>query len=389
MNIDGCIRHKRIGSFCLVVGAGISGATAARLLAEAGLRVAVLESRDHLAGNCFDSLNQDGLFVQTHGPHIFHTADEQVWRFLCRFTDWLPYEHRVLASVGGTLLPFPINLDTVDRLFGRTFTPEEMREFLEQEVSGSVFGNPPENFRDQVVSQVGERLYEAFFRHYTEKQWGRKPESLSAEVAKRIPLRFSHDDRYFSDPFQGIPSKGFTEMIRQLLDHPNIEVSLNRDFFDGRIPGSPALTVYTGELDRFFRYKHGKLEYRSLRMDFATLDEERHQPAGVVNYPGKEPYTRITEFKHFYLQQNPRTVLCTEYPSSEGHPYYVVYSEENLARRSLYMGEASTLEKAGTHLFCGRLAEYRYYNMDQAVASAMGKVGAWLKLQEHIGILPD
>lgn len=366
---------------CFVVGAGISGATAARLVAEAGFLVTVLEVRDRLGGNCCDGQNQDGLFVQPHGPHIFHTANAQVWHFLSRFTEWLPYEHRVLASVGGTLLPFPINLDTLGRLFGRAFTPEEMHKFLEQEVAASVFGDPPKNFRDQVVSQIGERLYEAFFRHYTEKQWGRDPETLSADVAKRIPLRFNHDDRYFTDPFQGIPREGFSEMIRRMIDHPNIKIILNRDFFETRIPGNPALTVYTGELDRFFRYKYGKLEYRSLRMEFSTLDEEWHQPAAVVNYPGKEPYTRITEFKHFYFQKNPKTTLCTEYPATEGHPYYVVYSEENLARRSLYMGEAQVLENAGTHLFCGRLAEYRYYNMDQAVASAMGKVDTWLRLK--------
>lgn len=365
----------------IIVGAGISGATVARILAEAGFRVSVLESRNHVGGNCFDTLNPEGLFFQPYGPHIFHTADEAVWRFLSGFTEWLPYEHRVLASVGGTLLPFPINLDTIGRLFGRTFTPEEMHKFLEQEVAGSVFRIPPGNFRDQVVSQIGERLYEAFFRHYTEKQWGRDPEMLSADVAKRIPLRFNHDDRYFTDPFQGIPREGFTEMIHRMLEHPNIEVHLNQDFWETRIHSSPTLTVYTGELDRFFRYKYGKLEYRSLRMEFSTLEKEWHQPAAVVNYPGREPYTRITEFKHFYLQKNPKTTLCTEYPSSEGHPYYVVYSEENLARRSLYMGEAEVLENAGTHLFCGRLAEYRYYNMDQAVASAMEKVDTWLRLK--------
>ncbi len=361
-----------------IIGAGISGTTAAFLLAKAGLRVTVYESRNYLAGNCYDHLNEEGLYIQLHGPHVFHTNNSAVWEFLSGFTEWLPYKHRVLADVKGKLLPFPINLDTIGQLLGRCFSPEEMSEFLKSEVSRSTYSEPPANFRDQVVSQVGERLYEAFFRHYTEKQWGRAPEKLSPDVAKRIPIRFDHDDRYFSDPFQGIPCKGFTEMIRRMLDHPNIEVCLNRDFFDTQIPGSPALTVYTGELDRFFRYKHGKLEYRSLRMDFQTLDKDLFQPAAVVNYPGKEPWTRITEFKHFYGQENPKTTLCYEYPAAEGHPYYVVYSQENLDKRSRYMKKVEALEEAGTSLFCGRLAEYRYYNMDQAVASAMAKVKTWL-----------
>jgi UDP-galactopyranose mutase len=360
------------------VGAGISGATAARLLAEAGVRATVLETRSHLAGNCHDCLNEEGLFIQPHGPHIFHTSDDSVWNFLGRFTGWLPYEHRVLANVGGKLLPFPINLDTIGQLMGKSFSPEEMAEFLKSEVSRSTYGNPPANFRDQVVSQVGERLYEAFFKHYTEKQWGRAPEELSAEVAKRIPLRLNHDDRYFTDPFQGIPQEGFTEMISRMLDHPQIEVCLNCDFFDERPTRGTALTVFTGEVDRFFGYKHGKLEYRSLMMDFRTLDERRHQPAAVVNFPGTEPWTRITEFKHLYSQESPKTTLCYEYPAAEGHPYYVVYTERNLANRARYMEEIEALELAGSHIFCGRLAEYRYYNMDQAVASAISKVEAWL-----------
>lgn len=364
---------------CIVVGSGISGATAARLLAEAGFRVVVFEARNHLAGNCHDCLNEDGLFIQPHGPHIFHTSDATVWNFLGRFTDWLPYEHRVLANVGGKFLPFPINLDTLKQLLGRCFSPEEMTEFLKSEVSVSTYSDPPTNFRDQVVSQVGERLYGIFFQHYTEKQWGRAPEELSADVAKRIPLRFNHEDRYFTDPFQGIPCKGFTEMIRRMLDHPNIELCLNRDYFDGEPHGTPVLTVFTGELDRFFRYKYGKLEYRSLRMDFKTLDKDRFQPVAVVNYPGTEPWTRITEFKHIYGQNNSKTALCYEYPAAEGQPYYVVYSERNLANRSRYMEEVTALERTGSHIFCGRLAEYRYYNMDQAVASTMAKVGEWLK----------
>lgn len=363
----------------LVVGSGLAGATSARCLAEAGFPVTVLESRRHIGGNCFDFRDREGLFVQLHGPHVFHTSDIETWNFLTQYTEWRHYEHRVTANVNGKLLPFPINLDTLGLLYGKTFTPVAMAEFLRAEVANSNFPSPPANFRDFIVSQVGSRLYETFFHHYTEKQWGKPPEKLSVEVAKRIPLRFNHDDRYFTDPYQGIPLKGFTEMIRRMLDHPNIDVHLETDYFDQREEYPAALTVFTGELDRFFNYRFGKLEYRSLKMDFVTVNKERYQPTAVINYPGEEPWTRVTEFKHFYGQEHPKTTLCHEYPAEKGHPYYVVYTRENLAKRDLYMGEVSKLEKMGGYIFCGRLAEYRYFNMDQATASALGKIRAWLK----------
>jgi len=358
----------------IVVGSGLSGSTAARILAEAGYKVLIIEKRKHIGGNVYDYKNEHNITVHKYGPHIFHTNYKDVWNFINKFAEFHYYQHKVLSYVEGKYVPFPINLDTIKEIFGVNISVNEMEEFLKKEVEKSIYNDPPKNFRDVVVSQVGERLYEYFFKNYTIKQWEKNPEELSPEVAKRIPIRISRDDRYFSDKYQGIPKGGYTNLINKMLDHENISIMLGVDFFEVRDLFKPKLLVYTGELDRFFDYAHGKLEYRSLRFDCKNYDMKYYQPVAVVNYPNDYDYTRVTEYKHFLGENSEKTTVCFEYPKSEGIPYYVVLTKDNEAKREKYMKEVEKLEKTGEFLFIGRLAEYKYYNMDQAIKAAIEKV---------------
>jgi UDP-galactopyranose mutase len=358
----------------LIAGAGLAGSTAARLLAEQYKKVLIVERLNHIAGHCYDFKNKHGINVHKYGPHILHTCNAEVWKFLKRFTKIRPYEHRVLSSVNGMLLPFPINRDTIAKLYQIKLSSDQVRDFLEDEVSKSSFKNPPQNFRDQVVSQVGERLYEIFYRNYTIKQWQKKPEQLSAEIAARIPVRDNTDDRYFTDTYQGIPLSGYTALVENMLNHPKITVELAADFFKMADIVQRDITIFTGLLDQYFGFKYGKLEYRSLKLVFETFPQEHYQPAAVVNYPNDHEWTRITEFKHFTGESLPHTTVCFEYPKAHGKPYYVVVNKANMKKRSKYMAEVAKLEKKEKCYFIGRLAEYRYYNMDQVVATAMEKV---------------
>jgi UDP-galactopyranose mutase len=358
----------------VIVGAGLAGAVSARELAEAGKRVLIVEKHRHVAGHCHDFKNEAGITVHTYGPHIFHTTDKAVWDYVNRFTEFRYFQHRVLSYAGGRLVPFPINRDTINEVFGVNISSGEVEAFLKKEVAASTFNTPWKNFRDAVVGQVGERLYELFFKNYTAKQWARDPETLSAEIAARIPTRQNRDDRYFSDAYQGIPARGYTPMVERILDHENISVMLGADYFALKEDLATPLTVFTGEIDRWFGHKHGKLVYRSLDLEFKTLDQEWYQEASVVNYPNDYPWTRITEFKRLSGESSPKTTLCFEYPKEEGEPYYVVLDNENMAKRDKYAAEAKALEEGGKHLFIGRLAEYKYYNMDQVIAAALKKI---------------
>ena len=348
-----------------VVGAGFAGTVMAERAASMGLRVLVLERRDHIAGNAFDHRDEHGVLVHRYGPHIFHTNSRDVFEYLSRFTAWRPYEHRVLASVDGKLVPIPINLDTVNELYGWSLTAEELGEFFARQAE------PVERIRtseDVVVSKIGRTLYEKFFRGYTRKHWGLDPAQLDASVAGRIPVRTDRDDRYFTDTYQCMPLNGYARMFENMLDHPNITLELGVDYRD--VIGSLRVgeIVYTGPVDEFFEHRFGKLPYRSLRFDHVTYPAEFRQPVAVINYPQDRPYTRVTEYKHLTGQSHPRTTLAYEYALAEGEPYYPIPRPENAALYARYKALADVTP--GVH-FAGRLGTYRYYNMDQVVGQAL------------------
>lgn len=354
----------------LVAGAGLAGCTAARLLAEQGHQLTIYEAREHIGGNIYDEKQPSGITRQVYGPHIFHTRQQEIWQFVTRFTKMRPFQHRVLSYTQGQLYPFPINRDTICQLYGINLANDEVPDFLEKEVKKAQFDLPAKNFRDAIVSQVGEYLYHCFFENYTAKQWQRDPSELSAEVAGRIPVRANRDDRYFTDRYQGIPLPGYTAMCEKMLDHPQIEVGCKHPYKKGDEQDFDLL-IYTGRLDDFFDRDEGELSYRSVHFDFQTLDEKEYQPAAVVNYPNDYDFTRITEFKHMTGEHSSQTEICLEYPSAEGVPCYVVLNRENLALRERYQAKAKALEHAEKVIFLGRLAEYKYYNMDQVIARAM------------------
>lgn len=350
----------------LVVGAGFAGAVVAeRLAAGLGKRVLVIDKRPHIAGNAFDYYNDDGLLVHLYGPHIFHTQSEKVFDYLSQFTEWRSYEHKVLASVDGKQVPIPINLDTINQLYGLDLDAAGMEQFLagRAEHPGEI-----RTSEDIVVSKVGRELYEKFFRNYTRKQWGVDPSQLDSSVAGRIPVRLNQDDRYFSDTFQVMPLEGYTKMFERMLSHPKITLSLGVEYRDVMAQYPHAKTVYTGPIDEFFDYRFGRLPYRSLRFEHETHHQEQYQPVGVVNYPNEHPYTRITEFKHLTGQEHAKTSIVYEHPMAEGDPYYPIPRPENASLYELYREQA---ENTPGVYFCGRLANYKYFNMDQVVAQAL------------------
>jgi len=352
----------------MVVGAGFAGSVMAeRLAVDSNKRVLVVDRRPHVGGNAFDVLNDDGILIHQYGPHIFHTNSQDIVDYLSRFTEWRPYEHRVLASVDNMLVPIPINRTTLNKLYRLDLkSDEEAAAFLASRAE------PVEIVRtsaDVVVSAVGQELYEKFFRGYTRKQWGMDPSELDKAVTARVPTRTNTDDRYFTDSFQAMPAQGFTAMFERMLDHPNIDLLLGVDYTEARAAYPHDRLVFTGPIDEYFGYRFGKLPYRSLEFRHETRDQEWFQPVAVVNYPSEDvPYTRITEYKHLTGQESAKTSLTYEYPSAEGDPYYPIPREENQALFKRY--EALAIAQPDI-TFVGRLATYRYYNMDQVVGQAL------------------
>ncbi len=350
----------------LIVGAGFAGSVLAeRLARDAGKKVLLCDVRPHVAGNAYDHPDAAGVLVHKYGPHIFHTNSREIFDYLSQFTEWRPYEHRVRAVVDGKLLPIPINLDTINQLYGLNLDSAGLEKFFES------VREPKEQIRtseDVVLNAVGRELYEKFFRGYTRKQWGLDPSELSSQVTARIPTRTNRDDRYFGDAFQFMPLHGFTRMFENMLDHENISLQLGTDY--RALKDVPYRNmIYTGPIDEFFDFRFGPLPYRSLKFQHETHDREVFQEAPVVNYPDPNvPHTRVTEFKYLTGQKHAKTSIVYEFPQAEGDPYYPIPRAQNAAINAKY--QALVNDTPGLH-FVGRLASYKYYNMDQVVGAAL------------------
>lgn len=350
----------------LIVGAGFAGSVLAERIAVCKKKkVLIVDKRNHIGGNAYDYYNEDGILVHKYGPHIFHTNSKKVYDYLSNFTEWNEYQHKVLISVDGQLLPMPINLDTINKLYNYNFTSKDMIEYLDH-VKEPI--QTISNAEEQVISKVGRDLYEKFFKYYTKKQWDLWPYELDASVTARIPIRYNRDDRYFTDTYQVMPKYGYTKMFERMLTHPNIHIMLNTDYRDLIKEIEYKYLIFTGPIDLFFEYKYGKLPYRSLNFQFETKDVEYYQPIGTINYPNEYDFTRITEFKYLTGQKHHKTTIVKEYPTSDGEPYYPIPRPQNDELYRKYKEAAEDLENV---FFVGRLGTYKYYNMDQVVAQSL------------------
>lgn len=350
----------------VVVGAGLAGLTVAERIANVRKeKVLVIEKRSHIGGNVYDSYNEDGILIHNYGPHIFHTNDREVYQYLSQFTPWNDFWHRVLTYVDGNLIPMPITVETINKIYNLNLSCDEVEEFLK---SRAVLKDEIKTSKDVALSRVGEELYQKIFETYTRKQWGIDPGELDTSVISRIPIRLNRDTRYFNDRYQGMPKFGFTKMCEKMVSNKNIKLLLNTDYKEVIDSISFEKMIYTGPTDYFYDYKHGKMAYRSIDFVFETYNKEEYQPAPVVNYPNDFDYTRITEFKKLTWQEHKRTTILKEFPCSEGEPYYPFPTKEYREQFSSYEEE---MKQEKNVIFLGRLAEYRYYNMDGVVRRAL------------------
>jgi UDP-galactopyranose mutase len=371
----------------LIVGAGLTGATLAERIATVrGDDVLVVDRRDHVAGNAYDYTNDDGIRVHKYGPHIFHTNSDRVWRYVNKFSGWRPYEHKVKAVLDGTELVVPFNFNSIEMVFppGRASRYiEQLTRLVPRGQSIPVLTLMETDNAD--LRSLAAFVYENVFKNYTRKQWGLRPEELSPSVTARVPIRASRDDRYFQDSFQGIPAHGYTAMVSRMLDHPRIRVSLDTKYEDvaGDFPTSR--TIYSGAIDEFFSRRLGALPYRSLNFRFETLNLEQRQSVAQLNFPNTQDYTRITEFKHLTGQSSSKTTVAYEFPTNyvpgENEPYYPIPRDET---KALYARYRTLADATDGITFCGRLGNYRYYNMDQAIGAALVAFEKQIKNKEPV-----
>ncbi len=348
----------------LIIGAGFAGAVAAEILAsQYKKKILIVEKRSHIGGNAYDEYDEYGILIHKYGPHIFHTNSKNVFQYLSKFAEWRFYEHKVLAKLNGKLYHIPINRTTINKLYRKNFTTDkEVARFYDLVREKR---NPILNSEDIIVNKIGIDLFEKFFKFYTIKQWNLEPKELSSLVAGRIPVRTNEDDRYFTDKYQFMPKEGYTKMFKHMLKHKNIKIKLNTDYKGIVNKIKFDKIIYTGPIDYFFDYKFGKLPYRSLRFEWKNYKKEKYQDAAVVNFVESKPkYTRMTEYKYLTGQQNNSTTISKEYSKQKGEPYYPVPTKEN---RMKYLQYKKETEKLKNVYFVGRLAEYKYYNMDQIV----------------------
>jgi UDP-galactopyranose mutase len=349
----------------LVVGAGFAGSVMAeRLASVADKKVLIIDKRNHIGGNAYDFYNNDGILIHKYGPHIFHTNSKEVFNYLSKFTEWRNYQHKVLACVDGQQVPIPINLTTINSLYGLNLSSAEVEDFFASKAEDI---SRVQTSEDVVVKAVGRELYEKFFKGYTKKQWDLDPSELDASVTARVPTRTNKDDRYFTDTYQAMPLHGYSKMFEKMLDHPNIKIMLNTDYHEIMNDIRYKKMVFTGPVDEYFDFCYGKLPYRSIKFKFETLDQEQFQQTGTINYPNDYGFTRITEFKYLTGQKHSKTTVVYEFPKAEGDPYYPIPRPENA---SLYKQYQALMYQTNTY-FVGRLATYKYYNMDQVVAQAL------------------